>query len=79
MGFYGYNFWGMNFIWWIVWVVFMIWIFATPYSFVVPRNRLDSALEILRKRFASGEISKEVYMENKKILEQDSAKKISKT
>jgi len=35
----------------------------------------DSPLDILRKRFASGEITKEEYQEKKEILEKDMAKK----
>ena len=27
-----YEFWGMHFGWWILWVVFLLWIFATPYN-----------------------------------------------
>lgn len=35
------------------------------------RIKKDSPLDILQKRFASGEISKDEYFENKKILEED--------
>ncbi len=64
-----YNgFWGMNFIWWIIWILFLIWIFATPWGF--QRTR-DTSYDIHRKRFASGEITKEEYEEKKAILEKD--------
>jgi len=64
-----YNgYWGMNFIWWAIWIIFLIWIFATPWGF---RRTRDNSYDILRKRFASGEITKEEYEEKKAILEQD--------
>ncbi|MGN6531878.1 MAG: SHOCT domain-containing protein [Ginsengibacter sp.] len=64
-----YNgYWGMNFIWWIIWILFLIWIFATPWGF---RRTRDTSYDILRKRFASGEITKEEYQEKKAILEKD--------
>jgi putative membrane protein len=68
------NFWGMNFIWWLIWMVMIFWIFATPYDIPGQRKKKDSPLDILQKRFASGEITTEEYQEKKKILENDSAK-----
>ena len=65
----GYQFWGMHFIWWIIWLVLIFWIFATPYNIPGQRKKKDSAIDILRKRFASGEITKEQYEEHKKTLE----------
>lgn len=53
---YYHGFWGMNFIWWIIWILFLIWIFATPWGY---RRTRDTSYDILRKRFASGEITKE--------------------
>ena len=67
--YYSYNFWGMNFIWWIIWMGLLFWIFFTPYSIPGERRKKDSPLDILKKRFASGEITKEEYQEHKKILE----------
>jgi len=49
-------------------MVLLFWIFATPYSIPGQRSRKDSALDILKKRFASGQIKKEEYEEKKKIL-----------
>jgi putative membrane protein len=64
---YYHGFWGMNFIWWIVWILFLIWIFATPWGY---RHTRDTSYDILRKRFASGEITKEEYLEAKSVLEE---------
>ena len=68
------NFWGMNLIWWFVWMVMLFWIFATPYDIPGQRRKKDSPLDILQKNFASGLFTKEEYAERKKILENDSAK-----
>lgn len=67
--YYGNNFWGMNFIWWIIWMGLLFWIFFTPYSIPGERRRKDSPLDILKKRFAAGEITKEEYQEHKKLLD----------
>jgi len=70
MFYYG-NFGGMNFIWWFVWMILMFWIFATPYNVPGQRVKKDAPLDLLKKRFASGQITKEEYLEHKKILEID--------
>ncbi|WP_244214223.1 SHOCT domain-containing protein [Pedobacter jejuensis] len=58
----------MDFIWWCIWVVFLFWIFALPYQIPGQRHRKDTPLDILNRRFASGEISKEEFKERKDIL-----------
>ncbi|MBW8523765.1 SHOCT domain-containing protein [Chryseobacterium chendengshani] len=63
-----YQFWGMHFLWWILWVVFLFWIFAIPYNIPGQKNAKDTPLDLLDKRFASGEISKDEYQEMKSIL-----------
>lgn len=65
----GYYFGGMHFIWWILWLLLLFWIFFLPYRIPGERNKKDSPLDILKKRFASGEITKEQYEADKKILE----------
>lgn len=68
--YHGY-FWGMHFIWWIIWLLMIVWIFFTPWTI---RNRVSnksSAIDILQERFAKGEISKEEYEERKSILQRD--------
>jgi len=72
----GYYFGGMHIIWWVIWILFIIWVFVTPFFYGSVRNR-DTSYDILRKRFASGEITKEEYQEAKKVLEED-FQKISK-
>lgn len=61
-------YWGMNLIWWAVWIIMLIWIFALPYNIPGQRNPNESALELLKKRFAAGEINKEEYNEKRAII-----------
>jgi len=72
--FYNNNFWGMDIVWWLVWMVMIFWIFATPYDIPGQRRRKDAPLDILQKRFASGQITNEEYQEIKKILVTDLAR-----
>jgi putative membrane protein len=69
MFYYPYHFWGMHLIWWFIWMVFLFWIFATPYDIPGQRKKKDSALDILRNRLVSRDITNEEYQERKKILE----------
>lgn len=69
----GYHFWGMHLMWWFVWLILIIWIFATPYDIPYQKKRKNSALDILQKRFAAGEINKEQYQERKDIIEKNLA------
>ena len=68
---HGYHFGGMHFFWWIFWIIIIIWIFATPYDLPGQRRKTESPLEILKKRFAKGEITKEEYDQKKKVLEEN--------
>ena len=67
----GYHFGGMHLIWWFVWVIFLFWVFALPYGMPGQRRRKDSALEILQKRFAAGELNNGEYLEKKEIIKND--------
>lgn len=69
MFYYDYHFIGMHIIWWFFWFTFVYWIFATPYYLPGLGKRINSPYFILQKRFASGEISKEIYLEHKKMLD----------
>ena len=64
----------MHLIWWFVWIILLFWIFAIPYDVPGQRSKKDTPLDILKKRYASGEINNEEYQEKKKILENDLAK-----
>jgi putative membrane protein len=69
MQFDTYHFWGMHFMWWFIWGVLLFWIFATPYAIPGQRTKRDSPLNVLKKRLALGQMSKEEYLELKKLLE----------
>jgi putative membrane protein len=54
------HYWGMNFIWWVFWVVLAITLLFTGW----PRSRMtsgDRAIEMLRTRYAAGEIDEAEY------------------
>ena len=63
-------YWGMNLIWWVVWVLLLVWIYAIPYDIPGQRRKKDSALDILKKRFANGQINLEEFHNMKKNIEQ---------
>ena len=67
--FYGSYYGGMNMIWWFAWIMLMVWIFAVPYDIPFQRNRKNSPLDILQRRFALGHIGNEEYQARKKVLE----------
>jgi len=66
---WGYSFWGMHMVWWIVWVILLVWIFLTPWDVPGQRKRPDSPLDVLKKRYASGEIGREQFERMKEDLE----------
>ena len=69
---YSGDFGGMHLVWWIIWIIFLLWIFATPWSIPGQKRSRESPTDILKRRFASGEISKEEFEESKKIINADS-------
>lgn len=62
---------GMHIIWWIIWLALLIWIFFIPYDIPYQKSNNEDPLQILKKRFAKGEITKEEYEDSKKTLETD--------
>ena len=64
-----YNYVGMHLLWWILWIVVIFWIFASPYNIPGQRSKKETPLDILKKRFAKGEINSEEYQEKKMLLE----------
>nr|WKN38625.1 SHOCT domain-containing protein [Tunicatimonas sp. TK19036] len=69
MHFYDGHFWGMHLIWWVVWVILLIWIFLTPWDLPGQRIRKETPLNLLKKRYAKGEITKEEFEEIKRDLQ----------
>jgi len=64
-------FFGMNILWWSIWLVLLVWIFLVPYDIPGQRNKKESPLDILQKRFARGAIDLKEYQRNKAVLEND--------
>ncbi len=65
MGGYGYGGWILGFIFWILVLIGLVLLIKYLWE---GRGRKDSAIEILKRRYASGEISKEEFEEKKKDL-----------
>lgn len=64
-----WNMHGFGWLFWLIVIALLIWFIV---SFLSGRNRNisnESALDILKKRFARGEITKEEFEEKKKALE----------
>ena len=61
----------MHFIWWIIWIAVIIWIFFIPYGIPYRKSIKDSPIDILKKPFAKGEITKEDFEESKGSLNSD--------
>jgi putative membrane protein len=67
--FYESHYWGMNIIWWFLWVSLFIWIFALPYEIPGQKYKRESALDILKRRFALGEINSNEFHDKKRLVE----------
>jgi len=68
MHFHEGHFGGMHLIWWVIWIIVLVWIIFIPTNTPFYKIKTESPLDILKKRFAKGEISKEEFEEMKKIL-----------
>ena len=67
--------WGMHWGWWIFWIVliiFAVWLFTQRRPSVPPQSQAqETPLDILKRRYANGEISTAEYEERKARLEED--------
>ncbi|MGB3800832.1 MAG: SHOCT domain-containing protein [Lewinella sp.] len=64
-----YHFGGMHLLWWFVWMILIVWIFATPYRIPGQRSGKGTPLDVLKMRFASGLIDQQEYLDKKKLLQ----------
>jgi putative membrane protein len=65
-----WGFWGMHLFWWLFWIVLFVAFFSLLIP--VPRRRArETPLEVLQRRYATGEISTEEYEERKMRLTRD--------
>lgn len=65
-------FFGMHFFWWFFWIALIVIAVSTVTP--VPKSQMKSgerALDILRRRFAAGQVSPEEYERRKAILTRD--------
>lgn len=69
MNYDNYSMGGMHFFWWIFIVVILLLIAALFYKKSDRKVKKEIPLDILKRRMALGEISKEDFLEKKKILE----------
>lgn len=69
MHYYDGHWGGMHLVWWIIWIALIVWIFFSPFQVPYRKNRTEDPLQILKKRFAKGEITKEEYEDSKRTLE----------
>jgi putative membrane protein len=65
---YNTYFWGMHMMWWLFWLIVLFWLFITPYDLPMRRGKKETPLDILKRRFAEGQIAADEYDKNKKIL-----------
>jgi putative membrane protein len=64
---------GMHMLWWLFWagaMLFGVWMYE-PVRRSQSRDRNSTPLEILQKRYASGQLSEEDYEKKKLRLERD--------
>ncbi len=66
--FYNHHFIGMHWIWWLIVVGITLLLVFNIIPYRSRRDLNDDALDILKKRFARGEIEKEEFEERKQII-----------
>ena len=67
----GGNIFGMHWVWWALGLVLIVWLFfANRKTLPDVGEKKDDPMDILNKKYAAGEISKEEYQEKKHILEE---------
>ena len=69
--FYDHHFIGMHWIWWIIMIAIILLVVFNVIPYRPLPDATEDAFDILKKRFARGEIEREEFEERKKILEQD--------
>jgi putative membrane protein len=69
--FYDHHFIGMHWIWWIFIIAIILLVVFNVIPYRPTADAGEDAFDILKKRFARGEIEREEFEERKKILEQD--------
>lgn len=60
------HYWGMHLFWWIFWLSVVGWVLF--WGWPTPTRRRDSAIEELRRTYASGQISEDEYRHKLAVL-----------
>ncbi|GAA4281464.1 SHOCT domain-containing protein [Gaetbulibacter aestuarii] len=60
---------GMHFWWWVIGSIIIAFVFVTLLFFYLKPSKNEEPLEILKRRFAKGEISQEEFESAKKVLD----------
>lgn len=68
--FYDHHFIGMHWLWWVISIVIILLITFNVIPFRPKNDLKEDAIDILKIRFAKGEIEREEFEERKKILKQ---------
>ncbi len=68
--FYNHHFIGMHWIWWIILTIVILPAVFNIIPWSSAGNNREEAREILRKRFARGEIEGEEFEERKRLIEE---------
>ena len=61
---FGHHFWGMHLFWWLFWIVVVAALLLWPWQ-----GRRETAIEMLRRRYAAGEITDEEYRQRLGVLD----------
>lgn len=62
-----YWFWGVHMFWWIFWFVLLM---TVIFAWARPRTviRVDPAIEVLREKYAAGEVTDDEYLHRLAVL-----------
>jgi putative membrane protein len=65
--YWGWGFWGMSVFWWFFWVALIVLFFSflTPVPRSRARERRETPLDILQRRYANGELTTAEYEERR--------------
>lgn len=69
MHYFGGTFGGFHMIGWIAGIVLLVWLISRRFNEQTPPVNRKQAMDILKKRFVRGEITREEFEEARKIID----------
>lgn len=66
--YWSHHYWGMHVFWWIFWLIMMTALLT--WAWPTQAKRRDSAVEELRRTYASGQITEEEYRHRLAVLDE---------